>query len=117
VSARTGAPIRMTMATAVAVSGLAGLAPLDQIASLANAGTLVAFIAVAACLLVLRRRDPDAPRLYRTPAAWIVGPAAILGCLYLFANLQLKTQVFFAVWNVIGLIGYFAWRALRSRHP
>jgi APA family basic amino acid/polyamine antiporter len=118
VSPRTGTPIRMTLATAVVVSVLAGLAPLDQIASLANAGTLAAFIAVAACLLVLRRRDPDAPRLYRTPAAWIVGPAAIAGCLYLFANLQLKTQVFFAIWNVIGLACYFTWRqagALRAR--
>jgi APA family basic amino acid/polyamine antiporter len=110
VSPRTGTPIRMTLATAVVVSVLAGLAPLDQIASLANAGTLAAFIAVSACLLVLRRRDPAAPRLYRTPAAWIVGPAAIAGCLYLFANLQLKTQVFFAIWNVIGLLCYFAWR-------
>ncbi|HLY79452.1 MAG TPA: amino acid permease [Caulobacteraceae bacterium] len=118
VSPRTGTPIRMTLATAVVVSVLAGLAPLDQIASLANAGTLAAFIAVAACLLVLRRRDPDAPRRYRTPAAWVVGPLAILGCLYLFANLQLKTQVFFAIWNVVGLAGYFAWRqagALRAR--
>jgi len=118
VSPRTGAPIRMTLATAVVVSVLAGLAPLDQIASLANAGTLTAFIAVAACLLVLRRRDPGATRLYRTPAAWIVGPAAILGCLYLFANLQLKTQVFFAIWNVVGLGCYFVWRqvgALRVR--
>jgi APA family basic amino acid/polyamine antiporter len=73
---------------------------------------------VATCLLVLRRRDPQAPRLYRTPAAWIVGPFAIVGCLYLFANLQLKTQVFFAIWNVVGLAGYFAWRqarALRAR--
>jgi APA family basic amino acid/polyamine antiporter len=118
VSPRTGTPIRMTLATAVVVSVLAGLAPLDQIASLANAGTLAAFIAVAVCLLVLRRRDPDAPRLYRTPAAWIVGPFAILGCLYLFANLQLKTQLFFAIWNAIGLVGYFAWRqagAFRAR--
>jgi APA family basic amino acid/polyamine antiporter len=114
VSPRTGTPIRMTLATAVVVSVLAGLAPLDQIASLANAGTLVAFIAVAVCLLVLRRRDPDAPRLYRTPAAWVVGPLAILGCLYLFANLQLKTQLFFAIWNVIGLAGYFAWRQARA---
>jgi APA family basic amino acid/polyamine antiporter len=113
VSPRSGTPIRMTLATAVVVSVLAGLAPLGEIASLANAGTLVAFIAVAVCLLALRRRDPDAPRLYRTPAAWIVGPFAILGCLYLFANLQLKTQIFFAIWNAIGLAGYFGWRTLR----
>jgi APA family basic amino acid/polyamine antiporter len=109
-----GVPIRMTLATAVAVAILAGLAPLDQIASLANAGTLAAFIAVSVCLLVLRHRQPDTPRLYRTPAAWIVGPLAILGCLYLFASLQLKTQIFFAIWNLIGLGCYFAWRLARK---
>ncbi len=114
VSPRSGAPIRMTLVTAVVVGVLAGLAPLDQIAALANAGTLAAFIAVAACLLVLRRRDPGATRIYRTPAAWLVGPAAILGCLYLFANLQLKTQVFFAIWNLAGLVCYFAWRQARA---
>jgi len=108
-----GAPVRMTLATAVVVAILAGLAPLDQIASLANAGTLAAFIAVSVCLLVLRRRDPDAPRLYRTPAAWVVAPAAVLGCLYLFASLPAKTQLFFAAWNLIGLGCYFAWRRLR----
>jgi len=114
VSARTGTPVRITLATAVAVSALAGVAPLDQIASLANAGTLAAFIAVATCLLVMRRRDPDTPRVYRTPLAWLVGPATILGCLYLFSNLQLKTQLFFAAWNLIGLGCYVAWRARRA---
>ena len=62
---------------------------------------------------MLRRRDPDAPRLYRTPAAWVVAPAAVLGCLYLFASLPAKTQLFFAAWNLIGLGCYFAWRRLR----
>ena len=108
-----GAPVRMTLVTAVVVAILAGLAPLDQIASLANAGTLAAFIAVSACLLVMRRREPNAPRLYRTPAAWLVGPFAIAGCLYLFGNLPLRTQLFFAAWNVVGLACYFAWRQAR----
>jgi APA family basic amino acid/polyamine antiporter len=110
VSARTGAPVRMTLATAVVVAALAGLAPLDQIASLANAGTLAAFIAVSASMLVLRRRAPDQPRVYRTPLAWLVGPAAIAGCLYLFWNLPEKTKLFFGLWNLIGLGCYFAWR-------
>jgi APA family basic amino acid/polyamine antiporter len=105
----------MTVATAVLVAILAGLAPLSEIASLANAGTLTAFAAVALCLLVLRRREPDRPRLFRTPLAWIVAPAAILGCVYLFWNLQAKTQIFFAAWNALGLLCYFAWRASRPR--
>ncbi len=113
VDARSGAPIRMTVATAVLVAILAGLAPLSEIASLANAGTLTAFAAVSLCLLVMRRREPDRPRLYRTPLAWVVGPAAILGCGYLFTNLQTKTQLFFAAWNGLGLVCYFAWRAAR----
>jgi APA family basic amino acid/polyamine antiporter len=116
VSAR-GVPVRMTLVTAVAVGVLAGVAPLDEIASLANAGTLAAFIAVAVCLLVMRVRSPEQPRLYRTPLAWVVGPATILGCLYLFSNLQAKTQVFFAVWNAIGLGCYFVWRMNRSPAP
>jgi APA family basic amino acid/polyamine antiporter len=113
VDARSGAPVRMTIATAVLVAILAGMAPLADIAALANAGTLTAFAAVSLCLLVLRRREPDRPRMFRAPLAWIIAPAAILGCLYLFWNLQPKTQIFFAAWNALGLVCYFAWRAAR----
>ena len=115
VNPRTGTPVRMTLATGVVVAVLAGLAPLDQIASLANAGTLAAFTAVSACLLVLRRRAPDQPRVYRTPLAWVVGPLAIAGCLYLFWNLPVRTRLFFAAWNIIGLVCYFLWRLRRPR--
>jgi APA family basic amino acid/polyamine antiporter len=108
-----GVPVRMTLVTAIVVAALAGVAPLDQIASLANAGTLVAFIAVAVCMLTMRVRAPAQARIYRTPLAWLVGPATILGCLYLFSNLQAKTQIFFAVWNLIGLGCYFLWRMRR----
>jgi APA family basic amino acid/polyamine antiporter len=115
VSPRTGTPVRITLATAVVVAVLAGLAPLDQIASLANAGTLAAFTAVSACLLVLRVRAPDQPRVYRTPLAWVVGPLAIAGCLYLFWSLPMKTRLFFAAWNLIGVALYFLWRSRRAK--
>jgi APA family basic amino acid/polyamine antiporter len=64
-------------------------------------------------MLVLRRRAPERARIYRTPLAWVVGPAAILGCLYLFWNLQAETKIFFAAWNVIGLAAYAVWRIRR----
>lgn len=106
VNPRTGTPVAITVFTAVLVAALAGVARLDEIAALANAGTLVAFIAVAVCLLVLRKRDPNRPRVFRTPAAWLVGPVAIFGCLYLFWSLPHSTQKWFLVWNVIGVIVY-----------
>ena len=111
VNKRTGTPIRITVVTAVLVGILAGIVPLDEIAALANAGTLAAFIAVAVCMLVLRKRSPDAPRVYRTPLAWVIGPAGILGCIYLFFSLPDQTRVFFLIWNVVGL----AWYVLAAR--
>ena len=114
VNARTGTPIRITALTAVIVGILAGFVPLDEIAALANAGTLVAFIAVATCMLVLRRRSPDAPRLFRAPLPWLVGPGAIIGCAYLFMSLPSQTHNFFLLWNAIGLILYVVWIGRRS---
>ncbi|MGL0788080.1 amino acid permease [Xanthomonas translucens] len=106
VSARTGTPVATTLFTALLVAALAGVARLDEIAALANAGTLAAFIAVAACLLVLRVREPHRVRKFRTPLAWVVGPLAIIGCLYLFWSLPYTTQRWFALWNAIGVVAY-----------
>jgi len=115
VNARTGTPVRIILATALVVAILAGVMPLAKIAALANAGTLLAFIAVAACMLILRRRDPGTRRVFRTPFAWVVGPVAILGCLYLFYSLPHQTQGFFLIWNLVGLACYAGRRAIGRR--
>jgi len=101
-----GTPVRITIFTAVIVSIIAGLVPLAEIAALANAGTLAAFIAVCAAMLVMRKREPDRPRRFTTPAPWVVGLFGIAGCLYLFASLPTKTQNFFLAAQLIGLILY-----------
>ena len=106
VSAR-GTPVRITIFTAVVVAILAGFIPLDELAALANAGTLAAFTAVSICMLIMRRRAPDAPRTFRAPLPWLVGSVAVLGCIYLFFSLPTKTQLWFAIWNVAGLGVYF----------
>jgi basic amino acid/polyamine antiporter, APA family len=120
VNARTGTPIATTLFTAVLVAALAGVARLDEIAALANAGTLAAFVAVAACMLVLRRQAPQLPRSFRAPAAWLIGPVAIGGCLYLFWSLPSKTQLWFLAWNALGVVAYLAYgrrHALLGRQP
>jgi len=106
---RRGTPVRITVFTACVVSFFAAFFPIDQIAALANAGTLTAFAAVGLCLLVMRRRAPEAPRPFRTPAAWLVGLGAIFGCLYLFISLPTRTQIAFGIWNLVGLLVYFAY--------
>jgi APA family basic amino acid/polyamine antiporter len=112
---KRGTPATITLVTAVFVAIIAAVTPLDLIASLANAGTLCAFVAVAVCVLVMRRRAPDIRRPFKTPAAWLIAPLAIAGCVYLFTSLQGVTQWSFFVWNGIGLLIYLTYGLARSR--
>jgi len=100
---RRGTPTRITLLTAVIVAILAGMLPIGKVAALANAGTLIAFMAVGICLIVLRRRAPEMPRPFRVRAAWLVGIGTIGGCLYLFFSLPLETLLWCLVWNLVGL--------------
>jgi APA family basic amino acid/polyamine antiporter len=110
-----GVPAAVTLLTGVMAALIAGAMPLAGIAALANAGTLAAFIATALAVLVLRRRRPELERPFRTPLVWLVAPAAILGCLYLFTSLTADTIKFFFAWNAIGVLAYFAYARRNSR--
>lgn len=111
---RFGTPFTMTLITGVIVAAIAAFLPLREIAELANAGTLVAFIAVAICMLKLRREAPAHPRLFRAPLAWIIGPLAMVGCAYLFVSLPFATIWRFFAWNALGLLVYFLYARRRS---
>jgi APA family basic amino acid/polyamine antiporter len=114
VSKRTGAPALVTIITGIFVATVAGFFRLDEIAELANAGTLLAFIAVAACMMILRKRAPQLPRVFKCPQPMIVGTVAIVGCIYLIWSLPNSTLVRFAIWNLIGLAVYLVYGRLRS---
>jgi len=112
---KRGVPTAVTIMTGVIAAIFAGLVPLDEIASLANAGTLAAFIAVALAVMVLRRRSPELPRPFVTPLVWVIAPATIAGCLYLFSSLQTQTMVFFFAANAIGVVVYLLYGRNKSR--
>ncbi|QDK33175.1 amino acid permease [Sphingomonas sp. IC081] len=114
ISPRTGAPTRITLITGVSIALVAGIFRLDEIAELANAGTLIAFISVGACLMILRRRSPQLPRLFKCPQPYLVGTLTILGCAYLLFSLPSTTLVRFGAWNVIGLLAYCLYGRSRS---
>ena len=64
--------------------------------------------------MILRRTAPNAERLFRSPAPFVVGTLAILGCLYLLFSLPTTTLVRFGFWNLIGLAIYFAYSRRHS---
>ncbi|WP_374248865.1 amino acid permease [Thermomonas sp.] len=99
-------PHVVTIITGVFVALFAAMFPVGILADISNSGTLFAFMAVAAGVLILRKREPDRRRPFRTPMAWVVCPLAIAGCLLLFLNLSMYTIGLFFGWAVIGLIVY-----------
>jgi APA family basic amino acid/polyamine antiporter len=111
---RLGTPVVITLVTGVIVAVIASFLSLKEIAELANAGTLVAFIAVAVCMMVLRVKAPAQPRLFRAPLPWVIGPLGIAGCAYLFISLPFATLWRFFAWNVIGLAVYLLYARHRS---
>jgi basic amino acid/polyamine antiporter, APA family len=111
---RFGTPVLMTFITSVIVALIAAFVPLQNIAAVANAGTLIAFIAVAVCMIVTRYTHPQHPRMFGAVATWIIGIVAVLGCLYLFDNLQTRTKYYVLVWNVVGLAIYLLWARRQS---
>ncbi|HEY4123952.1 MAG TPA: amino acid permease, partial [Rhizomicrobium sp.] len=105
-----------TLLTGIVVAAIAATLSLDQIAAVANAGTLCAFIAVAVCMLIMRVRDPNRVRVFRVPLPWVVGPVCIVGCLFLFViGLSTFTKWCFVIWNAAGLLVYFAYSMRASK--
>jgi basic amino acid/polyamine antiporter, APA family len=65
-------------------------------------------------VMILRRTAKDRPRPFRTPAIWVVGPLALVGCLGLFSLLPLKTIAIFFAWAALGLVFYAMYGRKRS---
>ncbi|MDB5696076.1 MAG: amino acid permease [Sphingomonas bacterium] len=102
-------PHIVTIMTGIVVAVAAAFFPVGQLADWANAGTLFAFMMVAICVMILRRTAPDAKRSFRTPLLWLVGPATIAGCIFLFLNLPWQAILVFVIWATLGFIAYFAY--------
>src|SRR5437667_8876010 len=60
-----------TIVTGVVVAFFAALFTVREAGSLVSIGTLLAFVIVSIGVLVLRIREPDLPRTFKTPEVWL----------------------------------------------
>jgi APA family basic amino acid/polyamine antiporter len=107
-------PHVVTIITGVFVALFGAIFPVGQLADISNSGTLAAFLVVAAGVMILRVREPNRPRTFRTPAVWVIGPLAILGCVFLFFSLSRYTQILFGSWTAFGLLIYYSYGYRKS---
>jgi APA family basic amino acid/polyamine antiporter len=108
-------PYVVTAITGVVVAIAAAFLPVGQLADIANAGTLYAFLMVGVAVMLLRKTEPNRLRKFRVPALWLIGPLTIAGCLFLFLNLPTAAMLVLPIWTVVGLVVYYGY-SYRSSH-
>lgn len=107
-------PHIVTMITGLGVTVAAAFFPVGKLADISNSGTLFAFFIVSIAVMMLRIREKSRHRPFRTPALWLVGPLAMIGCAGLFIFLPPGAQLVFPVWGSIGLVFYYLYGYRKS---
>jgi APA family basic amino acid/polyamine antiporter len=107
-------PHIVTLITSFGVTLAAAFLPVGKLADISNSGTLFAFMVVAFSVMVLRVKEKERARPFRTPQIWLVGPLAVAGCLVLFLFLPADAQLVFPIWSGIGLVVYFLYGYRKS---
>jgi len=101
--------------TGIVVAIFSAVFTVREAGSLCSIGTLLAFVIVSAGILVLRVREPDLPRTFKTPFVWFVAPMGAVSALYLMYSLPWTTWLRLIVWFVIGIVVYASYGVRRSK--
>jgi APA family basic amino acid/polyamine antiporter len=104
-----------TILTGIFVGVFSAVANIDVIIELTNIGTLFAFVLVCIGIIILRYREPDRPRKFRTPWVPLTPALGIAMCGFLMYQLPAATWIRFVLWLVVGLVIYFAYSRRQSR--
>jgi len=99
-------PYITSIVTGIGVAFFAAILPIRDAASLVSIGTLLAFVIVSIGILVLRVREPNLPRAFKTPLVWFVAPAGAFSAAYLMKALPPVTWERLIIWFGIGMVVY-----------
>ncbi|MGA2240455.1 MAG: amino acid permease [Verrucomicrobiota bacterium] len=108
-------PWVITIITGIVVAFFGAVLPVRDAGNLCNIGTLLAFIIVSVGVLVLRVREPELQRNFKTPAIWFVAPMGALSAFALMLYLPLMTWVRLLVWFLIGIAIYLTYGHRHSK--
>lgn len=98
------------------VGSLATLLPGDITGDLTSIGTLFAFVLVSAGVWIMRVKQPNVVRPFRTPLVPVVSTLGVLVCTAMIISLDKTTQLTALGWMIIGLVIYFSYSRSHSKH-
>jgi APA family basic amino acid/polyamine antiporter len=108
-------PYKSNLLFFVFVGAFAAFLPEDIVGEMTSIGTLFAFVLVCLGVWILRVRDPNAPRQFKTPLVPLVPILGIAANLLMIFGLGWTNWLRLGVWLLIGLVFYFAWGQYHSK--
>ncbi|GAA4213410.1 amino acid permease [Actinocatenispora rupis] len=108
-------PHRPTWIIGVVSALVAGLVPIGTAAELTNIGILLAFVVVCVAIIVMRYRNPEAPRTFRVPGMPVVPALGVVFSIWLITQLHPATWIRFGVWFVLGCVIYALYGYRKSK--
>lgn len=107
-------PYKSNMILFVFVSLFAGFVPGSMAGDLTSIGTLFAFVMVCAGIWVMRIKNPEAVRPFKTPLVPVVPILGILICSAMIFSLPKDTLLAAGAWMIVGLVIYFLYSIKNS---
>ena len=98
----------------VFVGIFASFVPGDIVGDMTSIGTLFAFVLVSAGVWILRVKNPEAPRQFKTPLVPLVPILAMLTCGGMIFGLGWPNWSRLIIWMIIGLFIYFLYSRKKS---
>ncbi len=107
-------PYKSNLLFFVFVGAFAAFVPEDVVGNMTSIGTLFAFLLVCVGVWILRVKNPNLPRQFKTPWVPFVPIAGIVVCGAMIFGLGWPNWLRLIVWMVIGLIIYFTYSKRNS---
>jgi basic amino acid/polyamine antiporter, APA family len=108
-------PYKSNLLFFVFVGAFAAFVPGDIVGDMTSIGTLFAFVLVCIGVWVLRVRDPNAPRQFKTPLVPLVPILGIIVNALMIFGLGWPNWLRLGVWLAIGMVIYFAYGRFHSK--
>jgi APA family basic amino acid/polyamine antiporter len=107
-------PYKSNMVLFLFVGAFAGFVPGSVAGDLTSFGTLFAFVVVCGGIWIMRVKNPELERPFKTPLVPLVPILGILVCLGMIIALDAQTLKAAILWMIIGLIIYFSYSKNKS---
>jgi APA family basic amino acid/polyamine antiporter len=108
-------PYKSNIVLCIFISFFAGLVPISVVGEMTSIGTLLAFVMVCLGILILRKKEPNLERPFKTPFVPVVPILGIITCVVMMVSLPFDTWLRLFVWLAIGFIIYFFYGKKRSK--